>query len=288
MNRRVRIVLWVIFWLVLVGVAGLGLIATVQGARFERMVHRNAHELFGRSSPIPLHKASTLSQLPAPVQRYLELAGAHRREPVKTARLRHRGTLQLAPDARPSAIRGEQYFTADPPGFVWWGRIRLGPGLWIDGRDRSIDGVGNMYVRAVSTFTLADARGPELDEGALQRLLGELCWLPTALLDGRYVRWEPVDDATARAHLTVGGRDVALAFHFGPDGFPATVTAERSRDVGGKSVRTPWQGASSDWREVDGLRVPFRMEASWTIDGKLFTYARWRVEQLEYDVAEPY
>jgi hypothetical protein len=207
---------------------------------------------------------------------------------VRTVRLLHGGTFQPSVDARPFAIRGEQYFTSEPPAFLWWGRIRVAPGIWIDGRDRSVDGAGNLLVRAVSTVTLADARGPQLDEGELQRLLGELAWLPTALRDGRYVRWEPIDGASARAFLRVGGREGQLVFHFGPDGWPTRVTADRWRDVDGRAVLTPWQGELGGWREVGGLRVPFRLAATWILDGKPFTYARWEVQRLEYDVAEPY
>jgi hypothetical protein len=39
--------------------------------------------------------------------------------------------------------------------------------------------------------------------GALMRLLAEMTWFPTALLDERYVTWAPVDDAQARATLRV-------------------------------------------------------------------------------------
>jgi hypothetical protein len=36
---------------------------------------------------------------------------------------------------------------------------------------------------------LANSTGPQLDRGALLRLLGEMTWFPTALVDSRYVRW---------------------------------------------------------------------------------------------------
>lgn len=284
-----RVVLWTVFWLALIFVAGFGLAITIQGSRVERSVHREALELLARPPAAPAPRApSPPRALPPPVARYLALAGATRRAPVRTVRLLHAGTFQPSADARPFAIRGEQYFTAEPPAFLWWGRIRVAPGIWIDGRDRSVDGVGNMVIQAVSTFTLADARGPQLDEAALQRLLGELAWLPTALRDARYVRWEPIDGTSARAFLRVGEREVQLVFHFGPDGWPTRVTADRWRDVDGRAILTPWQGEMGDWREVGGLRVPFRIAATWTLDGKPFTYARWEVQELEYDVAEPY
>ena len=83
------------------------------------------------------------------------------------------------------SIRGRQYFALDPPGFVWWGRAHLAKNLWIDARDRSLRGAGSMLVSAESSYTLADSSGPEIDQGALLRLLGEVMWFPTAFLVNR-------------------------------------------------------------------------------------------------------
>jgi hypothetical protein len=217
----------------------------------------------------------------------MELSGAAARAPVSFVRLRHGGTFRPALEKPWSAIRGVQFFSADPPGFVWWGRIRLAPGLRVDARDRSLAGEGNMLVQIASTLTIADARGPELDEGALMRLLGEMVWFPTAFLDGRHVTWAPVDDTSARATLRVGGREVTATFRFGPDGLPTGLVAERYRDVGGKGVLTPWTGEYRDHREVDGLRVPFRTEVSWRVEGEPRPYARWELEEVEYDPPPP-
>ena len=63
-----------------------------------------------------------------------------------------------------------------------------------------------MRVMLASSFPLADVSGREMDEAALQRLLAEMVWFPTALLDVRYVRWTPVDDTRAQASLRVRGR----------------------------------------------------------------------------------
>jgi hypothetical protein len=122
----------------------------------------------------------------------------------------------------------------------------------------------------------------------LLRLLGELTWLPTAFRDPRHVTWTAIDDASARATLRVGGREVSATFHFGPDGLPARFTAERYRDVDGKGVLTPFTGETGDYRAVDGLLLPFRLTAIWHLEGRAFPYARWQVEQIELDRPEPY
>jgi hypothetical protein len=141
-----------------------------------------------------------------------------------------------------------------------------------------------------STATMQDAAGAALDQGALVRLLGELTWAPSTLRDGRYVRWEPVDAESARAFLTVNGRQVSAVFHFGADGLPEGFTAERFRDMGpGKpAVLAPFRGRCLDWRQIGEVRVPFRVEGAWVIDGQPFTFADFRVERVEHDRPEPF
>lgn len=278
--------LWVVFWIAVALVGGAGAITAAQGLRFERRVEREARALLaGAAGGAPA--LVPLDALPAPVRRYLEVSGAAGRAPIRTARLRHGGSFVTAPGKAPMAIRGVQWFRTDPPGFVWWGRIRAAPGLWIDGRDRSVGGEGNMLIRAASTITLADVRGPELDQGALLRLLGEAFWFPTLLRDARYVTWTSLDGARARATLRVDGREVAGTFHFGADGLPERFSADRHRDVDGRAVLTPWSGDCSDFREVDGVKVPFRVGATWSLESGPLRYAAWQVERVELDVREP-
>src|SRR6185369_86058 len=144
-------------------------------------------------------------------------------------------------------------------------------------------------VRAESMFTIADSRGPEQDQGALLRLLGEMVWFPTSFLDDRYVSWAAVDERRASATLRVGGREVAGVFEFGDDGLPAAFRADRYRDLGGgRSELTPFTGESADFRDEGGLLVPHRMTAVWHVGGQAIPYARFLVEQLEYDVTVPF
>ncbi len=266
---------------------GLGLVLAVQRKRFGRRVAREARELWSVERGGEERRAA-LETLPPPVRRYAEASGVASHAPIRAVRLRHGGTFRTRFDRPWLPIRGEQYFASDPPGFVWWGRVRAAPGVWIDARDRSVAGEGNMRVTLASTVTLADVRGRELDEAALQRLLAEMVWFPTALLDARHVRWAPLDDTRAQATLAVRGREAALTFHFDASGLPSRVTAERYRDVDGEPVLTPWTGECSGYRELDGLRVPYRMEASWQVGGRVEPYARFAVETLELDRPEPF
>lgn len=284
-SRTGKPMIWIAVWgaLAVVGLVGVG--ASVQGLRFERRVARDARALAAQPSGAPAPPAP-LETLPPPVQRYLEVAGAAGRAPLRAVRVRHGGTLVMNPGGRPFPVRGRQLFSLDPPGFVWWGRVRVAPGVWVDGRDQSVAGRGNMLIRVASTFTVADAKGKALDEGALHRLLAEAVWMPTLLRDARHVTWAPLDASAARATLRVGDREVSADFHFGADGLPARITAQRWLDQGGKGALTGWSADCGEYRAVSGLRVPFRVTAAWQLASGPFPYGQWEVETVELDPAD--
>ena len=281
-------VLWVAWWsgVTIVGVAGI--VASTNSIRMHGRVDREARGLLEAAETPTGENHTTLGRLPAPVRRYLAKAIAPGRTTAHTARLEQSGMFRPSLEGKWFPMSGRQYFTAASPGFIWWGRVHIAPGIWIDAVDRSVNGAGNMLIRAGSTVTIADAVGPELDQGALLRLLGELAWLPTAYLDERYIRWAAVDDRHAIATLAVNGRQVTGLFEFGTDDFPVRFTANRFRDVGGgKSVLTPFVGECRDYRDAGGLVVPHQVIGSWVIDGTPAPYARFNITRIEFDVKLP-
>ena len=271
---------WLSLFAVVALVGVIGVVVNVGRLRFER---RNASE---RRALIAVPRSSLplpgKAELPPPVARYRELAVGGR-APVQTLRLRHGGTFRMSPTAKAVPIRGSQLFTADPPGFVWNGRVRMAPGLWVDARDMDVAGEGSMRVLLDDTIALVDARGPQLDQGAALRLLAEMVWYPTALFDARYVTWSAIDADHARATLRCGGLEVSGIFQFASDGLPLGFSAQRFTDQG---ELLPWGGVYRDWRTVTGMRVPFEADVTWQLASGPNTYAHWLVESMAYD-AEP-
>ncbi|HEY6040123.1 MAG TPA: DUF6544 family protein [Kofleriaceae bacterium] len=262
--------------LALLLVTVIAIVVTAGRLRFQR---RLAHEM--RALLVVPHgrPGESPTELPAPVERYRQLAvGA--RAPVHTLILQHHGTFRTSPTAKPAPIRGTQLFSADPPGFVWMGRVRVAPGLWIDARDMSVAGEGSMRVLVDDVIPVVDAHGAQIDQGSLLRLLAEMVWYPTSLFDGRSVTWSAIDEHHARATLETNGHTVSGIFEFGDDGMPLSMTADRYTD---KGELRPWGGVYRDWRTVSGMRVPFEAEVTWELASGPCTYAHWQVESMVFD-----
>ena len=270
--RFVVVILLIVLSLAIIGAT----VVAVGHRRFERRLANEMRELLRVPQSL---RAAPVRELPAPVERYRRLA-VGTRAPVHTLRLHHGGTFRTSPTAKASPIRGTQLFTADPPGFVWTGRVGMFPGLWFDARDMSIAGAGSMRVLIDDVVRVVDAHGPQIDQGASLRLLAEMVWYPTSLFDPRCVTWSAIDDTHARATLATGDQEVSGVFEFGADGMPVQMTAERFTDQG--ELR-PWDGTYADWRTVSGMRVPFEASVTWQLASGPCTYAHWLVDSMQFD-----
>ena len=254
---------------------------------FAHGVRRDAKRIWSNAAAPHGLDREHFTELPPPIARYARKATGDRPRTIGTLHLRHGGTFRTKLDGAWLPIHGEQYFTADPPAFVWWGRVTAAPGVWFDVRDRAVSGVGSMLAKLESTFTVVDQSDETVDEGAMIRLLGELVWMPTALFDNRNITWSAIDAHHARATLRQCAHEVSCVFEIGQDDLPVAITADRYRDVDGVGVLTPWSVEIGDYREVDGLLIPFSCTVSWHVGLSKAAYARWAVESVEYDGAAP-
>jgi hypothetical protein len=99
---------------------------------------------------------------------------------------------------------------------------------------------------------------------AYGRYIGEaVIWTPAALLPGPGVSWERVDDDTARVTVEHGELTQAVDVTVDAQGRPVKVVFQRWSNANPDKVHRlqPFGALLSDFREVDGYRLPFRAEA---------------------------
>jgi hypothetical protein len=65
----------------------------------------------------------------------------------------------------------EQYFTTNPPGFLWKASFRMAPLVSVVGRDQYRDGEASMQMRVLSLIPVANKTGGGLNQGDLLRYL---------------------------------------------------------------------------------------------------------------------
>jgi len=233
-----------------------------------------------RSRPRNLSAASP-TNLPAPVRRYLEVADASRNDVTQGAILVQRGAIRTAPGKSWMPFTAEQVYAMEPPGFVWLAKARVAPFVWMTAKDRFIGGAGNMHIRLGDLVTVANAHGPEIDQGAGLRYWGEMLAFPDMVFSPR-LRWESLD--AHRARFTVRDSDplVSAVATFSADGLPSATHAERYRDAGGgKRVLTLWSGLMKEWRMISGRRFPAVWESVWHLDTGDFLAVKMEILKVQ-------
>ncbi len=256
------------------------------GSRWSRHVSSLVGEVV--SGAEALERTVDLSEtegLPPPVKRYFHRVLNDGLPVISQAYLVQKGGFRTKPEASSwAALSARQAFSAEPRAFVWDAKITMAPGLSVRVCDAYRNGSGAMKAALFSLVPLVDAAGfREIDEAALMRYLAEAAWFPTALLPGRGVVWEAIDEHRAKATVTDAGHTVSLEFSFDDEGEIVSVySADRFREVNGSFVATPWEGRFSDYTDVNGYRVPTEAEVAWHLPEGTFIYWKATITEVRY------
>ncbi len=228
-----------------------------------------------------------LDQLPPPVARYFRWAMREGQPMISSARITQTGEFRQ-PGKGWSRFKANQYFSVQPPGFVWDASIQMAPLIRVRVRDAYIAGQASMQAKILSLVPVVDERGKtELKAAALQRYLAEAAWFPTALLPSAGVKWSAIDENRALATLTDSGITVSLEFRFNQAGEITSVFApSRYREANGKYEKAPWEGHHRNYKEKEGMRVPTEGEVEWHLPDGKFPYWKGTIVETTYGFVE--
>lgn len=278
MNRRR-------FLIILGGSLVAGVSAVTLGGRrvFEQQINHEIARLLALAQPPTLQTVSEsdLPALPAPVQRWMRTSGVPGSAVPSVVRLRQGGEFRLGQNRSWMPYRATEYFTTNPPGFLWSVSMEMFPLVQVTGRDRYVQGNADIEMRIASLIPVAQQSGGELNQGALLRYLNETMWFPAALLLPS-VTWEPVDDASARATLADAGQSVSAVFHFDAQDRLIDMTANRWNDA--EQTILPWSTPLSAWGiSGAGIAIPTAGTGVWNTGADAYEYIRLHVSEVEYD-----
>jgi hypothetical protein len=238
----------------------------------------------GRQATTPKnYDSKELEGLPDPVQRYFQAVLKDGQPIVAAVNLSQQGLFNMSETkAKWSPFTATQFVTTQRPGFDWDARIQMATGVSAFVHDAYMLGEGSLHVSLLGLFTVADVRGtPEAAQGELLRFFAEMPWYPTALLPSQGVRWEAIDNTSARATVTDGATTVSLVFRFNPDGTIETMRAEaRYRD---KLTAMPWSGRFWNYSTCNGMLIPLEGEVGWEYPDGIRLYYKGKVTEINYE-----
>lgn len=228
-----------------------------------------------------------LNGLPRPVQNWLQYSQIVGKERIVSARTTQEVTMRLKENQPWMNAQVEQYFRTDEPGFIWAVDIKMAPLFHIVGRDKYIEGRGNMLIKLLSLKTVADGSGKEIDQGALLRYLAETMWFPTAALS-EYIQWEGIDSNSAKATMSYKGVTASGTYTFNEKGEILSFVAQRYGDFDGEYRMETWSCAMKEYKEFNGLKIPSQGNLTWKLKTGDFQWYHFEVKKMEYNKTARY
>lgn len=223
-----------------------------------------------------------IKHLPIPVKRWLDYSGVIGKKQIETVYLRQKGFMKLKPDQKDwMEAEAEQYFTINRPSFIWNVRTSM-IGIPVVGRDLFKDGQGSMQIKLAGLLPVVNvADNSKINESTIQRYLGEIIWFPSAALSD-YIKWEPIDDYSARATMSYGGSAGSAVFHFDSIGKLTKFVALRYRDIEDTNP-TEWVATVKKYKNTNGINIPTKLEISWNLEDGIFTWYKFEIYNVLYD-----
>lgn len=253
---------------------------------FERMVNDELNSFLPKDhTEKRIVTTEMIESLPPVVQKWLKRSNILGKEIIQTVHLKQKGEMKTKPDGSWMMVETEQYITVKPPGFIWIADVKAAPFLHLSGRDKYQNGRGHMLIKLLSLFPVVDAKGKEIDQGALLRYLGEIVWHPSSALSD-YITWAEIDSITAKATMSYGGTTASGIFKFDENGDFISFEAERYYYRKEGSTLERWLITLEDinaYKEFEGVRIPTKLAVTWKFETGDFTWYRLEVIDTEYN-----
>ncbi|WP_273568563.1 DUF6920 family protein [Maribacter halichondriae] len=227
-----------------------------------------------------------IEHLPRIVQKWMEHSRALGKPRTTSVRLRQKGEMKTKPDGNWMPFSAEQYFNTRNPSFVWITKVDAMPLIYMDGRDKLKKGQGEMLIKLLSWFPVVDeGKNEKINSGSMQRYLAEMCWFPSAATEN-YVSWETIGKHSAKAIMTIDGKQVSGIFTFSEEGDFVSFETQRYFGGGEAAKLEIWFIEAKDYKVFNGIKIPHKCKVTWKLKEGDFNWLNLEITDLEYNHTE--
>jgi len=260
----------------------LVVVVNIARVNFQKSVTAEITRILSASSSIQHEETlSSVETLPTVVQKWLRTSGSIN-IPPSHLKIIQKGEMRMKPDGSWIGFDATQFNTIDPPAFVWNSQVNAGALVTIAGRDKFEDGKGNMLIKPLFIYPLANSSGDEIDQGAMIRYMSEIAWYPEAA-HARYFQWQELDSTHAQLTMTYGGLTASGIFSFDAAGLIKSFSAQRFGDFDGEFRKEVWEVIIKEHKEINNHLIPNKCEVKWKLKDGDFTWLRLEVMDIVYN-----
>ena len=222
--------------------------------------------------------------LPEPVKKYIRLAGFVGKEKISNVFLKASGQIRSSEKSGWMQFTSEQYNFFENPFRAFYIRaVKMGvPAV---GLHLYKNETATMVIKLLNLFTVVDAKGPEMNQAETVTVLNDMCFMAPGSLISKNITWETMDASQVKATFTNGQITVNANLTFDEEGKLVNFLSFDRFDTDGKTyTNLPWETPVTEYRTVNGYRLPSKADVIYKRPEGNFCYLEFRLEEIKYNV----
>ncbi|MCK0188400.1 DUF6544 family protein [Arenibacter sp. F20364] len=224
-----------------------------------------------------------LAPLPVCVQKYLENAGVVGKPKVYNMKIVFKGEMRDK-DKDWFHFTSEQYNFMASPQRLFFMKAKV-MGLPTNGYHKYTDQSASMHIKLLSLFSVVDLDEPELYPTETVTFFNDIClFAPAALIDKR-ITWVNLDALSAKATFNNNGTSITAILYFNEKGQLVNFISNDRYSVS-EMKAFPFSTPVSNYKNINGYKLPTYGEAIWHYPDGEFVYGKFRVVDIVYNVSE--
>lgn len=231
---------------------------------------------------------SGINHLPAPVRRYIEYSGGIGKPVPQNFYIEFDAEMFRNPGDKPMKAVSRQYNFIRNPARIFLmesGMLFIPFHAFHSYKNQN----ATFIVRVASLFNAVNLTGGELTAAETVTLLNDIClFAPAMLIDKRFT-WGEIDRLTSRVTFANGSYKVSAVLYFNDKGELVNfVSDDRSALQNEGTLRKArWSTPVREYKEFEGRRVLTYGEAIWNYTEGDFTYGKFSLKNIRYNVTGP-
>lgn len=223
------------------------------------------------------------TDIPLIVSKYLDYTFADRTKILKYAVVKQNALFRTSEKSEFSKLTAVQHYNLRSPGFVWVAELMASSIIPVKAIDTYLNGKGNVLIKLLSSITISDETGPEMDQSSLMRYFVEAPFVPYILLPSNIVKWSLINQSTAKVEIVLDNQKYEMEISFNQKGEIVKVfTKDRYRTTNAGYVKSGFTARFNNYKEFNGIKIPTYAEIEWNEKDKDFMYGKFTVESIEF------
>lgn len=225
-----------------------------------------------------------IQHLPAIVRSYILYSGSIGKEKVLNFRAEFTGGIRSKSTEDFMSLRSVQYNFMDQPSRFFY-IVAKKMGIPAKGIHLYRNQTAIMLIKLFGMFTVANARGKEMDQGETVTLFNDMCFMAPASLIDPNIKWTEIDNLMVGAKFTNGNITVGATLYFDEEGRLVNfLSNDRYETTDGKTyTNCPWMTPVTGYTNINGYRLPSSADLIYKHPDEDFCYGKFSLLNIEYN-----